>query len=361
MDVEPDLSRTVAVLLAGGPGRRLYELTERQCKPALHFLQEHRIADFAVASALRSGLPRLIVATQHCPATLARHLQSVWGPAWGPSAITCAWGPDVAGSDGYRGTADVLRANAATIDAAEAREVVLMSASDVHAIDLRPMIVSHRASGAMATVAVQCERSDDIADVPGVVVLDWGRVRQRLGDSSIRDIGEGVLPEREHTNFWHFDGYWRTIGTLDSFRRTWLDFEARPLPCPRPLVPGVSLTLPPSAPDGFAGRINTGDVRLYSPLAGGSDRSRWAVIDRSVLMPGSRISPGVRLTRVIVAPGTAIPDGMWIGFDAEEDERWFRLDGETTLVTAAMIDRRNAASHPAGKRARLAASPSTRA
>jgi glucose-1-phosphate adenylyltransferase len=353
MQDQTDPARTVAFLLAGGEGRRLHELTARQCKPALHFLHEHRLADFAVASALRSGLTRMIVATQHCPATLARHLHTVWGPAWSPGRVTCAWGPEVRGGLGYSGTADALRANADALDAAEARDVVVMSAAEVHAIDLRPLMAAHREGGARATVATDGQGR---AAWPGLLVLDWAWARERLADPGIVDL-EQLLPDPVAT--WHHDGYWRHVDTLDSFRRAWLDFEVRPLPCPRPLAPGVSLSLPPSAPDGFAGRISTGDVRLYSPLAGGKDRSRWAVVDRSVLMPGSRIAPGVRLTRVIVAPGTAIPEGMRIGFDPEEDERWFRVDGDTTLVTPAMIERRTASGNPLVSMSRRARPAST--
>jgi glucose-1-phosphate adenylyltransferase len=369
MEAMPDLSRTVAFLLAGGEGRRLHELTERQCKPALHFLSAHRIVDFSVAAALRANIPHIFVATQFCPATLARHLQSVWGPASGPGTVSGLLGPDVAGPAGYAGTADALRANGPMLDELEAREVVVLPGDQVHAVDLRGLIGAHRAAGAKLTVAMASVAPVAPPGMPapdggavettptGVCVADWGWLQRLLSDGRADFEADVLAPAMQagEVASWIWEGYWRDVNSLDDLRRSWLDFEARPLPCPRPLAPGMSLTLPPSAPDGFAGRINTGDVRLYSPLVGGHDRDRWAVLDRSILMPGSRIAPGVRLTRVIVAPGTAIPEGMSIGLDRAEDARWFRIDGETTLVTPQMLAHRAmtlGASIPAIRRSR---------
>jgi glucose-1-phosphate adenylyltransferase len=67
------------------------------------------------------------------------------------------------------------------------------------------------------------------------------------------------------------------------------------------------------------------------------------VLDGTVLMPGSRIAPGVRLTDTIVAPGTPVPEGLVIGEDPREDARWFRrTEAGTTLVTTQMLARRTA-------------------
>jgi glucose-1-phosphate adenylyltransferase len=67
------------------------------------------------------------------------------------------------------------------------------------------------------------------------------------------------------------------------------------------------------------------------------------MLDRTLLMPGVRVAPGARLTRCIVACGTAIPEGLVVGEDPAEDARWFRVtDGGTTLVTTAMLARRAA-------------------
>ena len=92
--------------------------------------------------------------------------------------------------------------------------------------------------------------------------------------------------------------------------------------------------------------MNLGGLRLMSPLIGSGDPARWTALDRTILMPGARVAPGVRLSNVIVAPGTVIPHGMQIGDDPEEDRRWFRVSGDTTLVTSAMLARRGALRTP---------------
>jgi glucose-1-phosphate adenylyltransferase len=94
--------------------------------------------------------------------------------------------------------------------------------------------------------------------------------------------------------------------------------------------------------DAFTASVNLGGLRLMSPLVGSQDPDRWTALDRSIVMPGARVSPGVRLTNVIVAPNTVIPHGLHIGDDPEEDARWFRVSGDTTLVNSAMLARRGA-------------------
>lgn len=387
---EPDLSRTVAFLLAGGQGTRLHELTRAECKPAVHFTAGHRIVDFTLANAVRSGLTQMVVATQYCPGTLTRHLTTVWAPAFRGGRLILRDGAAVAGPGGYRGTADALRANAATLDALNAREVVVLAGDHIYAMDYRPMIAAHRASGAEVTVAalpVPLAQARDFgvivtetdgritgfAEKPsspmprpgdpdralasmGIYVLNWPWLRSLLqGNPAMTDFGHDVMPLATAAGAAQAyavppdrpgeELYWRDVGTLDAYRRAVLEFGQRPAPLPRPLVPGIVPRLLPDvavAASRFASQAAFGGLRLCMPLLGAADRRRWTVLDETVLMPGARVAPGVRLTRCIVAPGTAIPEGLVIGEDAEEDARWFRVsDGGTTLITTAMLARRH--------------------
>lgn len=386
----PDLSRTVAVLLAGGQGSRLHELTRAECKPAVHFTAGHRIVDFTLANAVRSGLTQMVVATQYCPGTLTRHLTSVWGPAFRDGRLILRDGHAVAGPAGYRGTADALRANAATFDALNAREVVVLAGDHVYAMDYRPMIAAHRASGAEVTVAAlpvplaqarnfgvivtdPAGRIAGFAEKPlsptphpadpdhalasmGIYVMNWPWLRSLLiGNPAMTDFGHDVMPLAAAAGVAQAcvmppgrpgeDPYWRDVGTLDAYRRAVLEFGQRPAPLPRPLVPGIVPRLLPDvalAASRFATQAAFGGLRLCMPLLGAADRRRWTVLDETVLMPGARVAPGVRLTRCIVAPGTAIPEGLVIGEDRDEDARWFRVtDAGTTLITTAMLARRH--------------------
>ena len=381
----PDMTHTVAVVLAGGQGTRLFELTSRECKPALPFARFHRIVDFTLASLARSGVGRVILGTQYRPETLTSHVQDVWSGAWADGGLTLRDGQEVTEGRGYAGTADVLRANAAALDAMGAREVLVVAADHIYAMDYRHFVAAHRESGAPLTVAAmpvpreEASRFGVVTEGPGrriagfaekpaqpaamfgdaerslaslgIYVIDWAWLREVLRDPKVLDFGEDVIPlavDRGEAAVWRWEGYWRDVGTLDGLRESWLDFEASPPPCQRPFVPGMKVAVPTdlSPRDPFQASVNLGGLRLMSPLIGSGDPGRWTALDRSILMPGAKVAPGVRLSNVIVAPGTVIPHGMQIGDDPEEDKRWFRVSGDTTLVTSAMLARRGALRTP---------------
>ena len=376
-----EMAGIVAVVLAGGQGTRLHELTQRECKPALPFAKFHRIVDFTMASLARSGVEQVIVATQYQPRTLTAHLEKVWEPVW-DGGLTVKAGPP---ERGYTGTADVLRANAALLDAMGTRELLVVAADHVYSMDYRYFVQAHRDNGAPLTLAAMPVPRDEagrfgivtegpghriagFAEKPtkpaaifgdpehslaslGIYVIDWPWLRGMLQDPGVLDFGEDVIPRAVRNgdaSVWRWEGYWRDVGTLDGLRESWLDFEAGPTPCRRPFVPGMQVdlceTLSPRDP--FHTSVNLGGLRLMSPLIGSDDPARWTALDRTVLMPGARVSPGVRLSNVIVAPNTVIPHGLQIGEDPDEDRRWFRVAGDTTLVTSAMLARRGALRTP---------------
>lgn len=269
----PDLTNTVAVVLAGGQGTRLFELTSRECKPALPFARFHRIVDFTLASLARSGVDRVILGTQYRPETLTLHVQEVWSGAWADGNFTLRSGQEVAG--GYAGTADVLRANAAALDAMGAREVLVVAADHIYAMDYRHFVAAHRESGAPLTVAAMPvpreaasrfgivtegpgKRIAGFAEKPaqpaamfgdaerslaslGIYVIDWAWLREALRDPKVLDFGEDVIPlavGRGEAAVWRWEGYWRDVGTLDGLRESWLDFEGALLPASGPLCRG---------------------------------------------------------------------------------------------------------------------------
>lgn len=371
---------TIALLLAGGRGTRLHELTRQDCKPALHFAGARRIVDFAMANVVRSGLDRLVVATQWQPRALVRHLRDHWAMGFDCGAgLVISDGHAVAGREGYRGTADAVTRNIPGIDAAAPREVIVLAADHVYEMDYREMIAAHRAAGRAVTVAAHTvprasatefgviaadtegrvldfvEKPDDPPSVAGdpvhalasmgIYVFDWAWLRAALladaGNTlSQHDFGHDILPlavARGEVGVWRLPGlrgarpYWRDVGTLDAFRVTQLDF----------LQPAPPCALPETAmPDGGAllARLAGGKVQTAGKIQAG------AVVSDSVLLPGATVAAGARLTRAIVAPDTHVPGGLVIGEDAAEDRRWFRRTGGcTVLVTAEMLAAREAA------------------
>lgn len=359
-----------AVLLAGGRGARLHELTAQECKPALPFLANARIVDFAMANVARAGVPRLLVATQYRPATLERHLRARWGRLFGRRLIIRD-GADAPG--GYGGTAGAVAANRAVIDLAAPREVVVLAADHICGLDLLAMITAHRKAGRPATVAVEMvpratasafgvlsadaagritafvEKPADPDPAPGrpdmalasmgIYVFDWRWLRGVLDRDAAQpgaplDFGHDVLPAAVAggaATAWRPSApnggpvYWRDVGTLDAYRLAHLDFVGEQAPC---------ATLDDLSPFRQGGRTARGGTLAAR---------RWTLECASVLMPGAVVEPGARLTRAILAPGAVAGGGLVVGEDADEDARWFRRTPEgTTLVTSAMLARRAA-------------------
>lgn len=349
--MQSQTSPTFCVLLAGGQGSRLHELTAMDCKPAVPFAGA-RLVDFTMANAARSGLRHMLVALQYRPQLLARHLRAVWGPQF-PAGLALHDGMSVQ-PGGYRGTADAVRAHLPDLTASGADEVLVLSADHVYQMDYRAMLHRHRESGAKLTVAVdeiplaqagrfgvltadaagrvtafdeKPRHPQPIADRPthalvsmGIYVIDRLWLSDLLRRTDMDDFGQDVLPEAVAQGVVQVhrtgaDFYWRDVGTLDSYRLAQLDFLATGTP---PLLVPASAHLPGREVRRAAGQGN-------------------------VLLPGAHLGRRARVRQTILAPGAMIPDGMVIGEDPDEDRRWFRVTpGGTVLVTQSMLARRRA-------------------
>lgn len=318
-----DSSRPLAVILAGGAGTRLHELSILEAKPALP-IAGRRLVDFACAAVARAGLPRLVVTLGHRPETLVLHLRESWG---GPLDLSLRDAPPGIGP-----------ALACALDSEEAAEVLVLPADQVHALNLSDLLDTHRKACAAATLAT----SSGEVDAPGPVVLD----RRALGDREWGDLWTDLLPRLANEGrlaLWRppEESYWRDIDTLDELRAVSLDFQ-RGQPC---ALPGKE-TAPRSAleeEDGRALAFEVAGLRLSVPRFGARERGRWTLIEDSLVLPGARVAPGARLSRAVVAPGAVVPANLALGDDPAEDARWFRVTpGGTTLVTAPMLARRAA-------------------
>lgn len=367
------LNRTMTVLLAGGRGSRLHELTSRTCKPALPLFPTAkgplRMVDFTMANVVRSGLPRLIAATQYRPESLETHLQRRWRPLFPGADLQLRNGTRLRGLEGYGGTADAVAANRPLIDQSGADELLVLSGDHIYQMDYSALIAAHRASGAAVTLAVQRvpvrdasafgvvrrgpgDRIIGFQEKPslpeedpahpgealvsmGVYVFDWAWLRARLPDApSTLDFGQDILPAAVAEGLagayalpalpGQAAPYWRDVGTLDSLRLALLEFAAGS-PCAVPVLPG--------APFRLTGLPHPGQ---NAPDDGGDG------LTDTVILPGARVMPGAKLAKAIIAPGTLVPADLRAGFDPAEDARWFRVTAEgTVLITNAMLAQRS--------------------
>jgi glucose-1-phosphate adenylyltransferase len=332
----PNLSQTVAVLLAGGEGTRLHELGAQEAKPGLPFAG-CRLVDFAVASAVAAGLTRMVVALGHRPATLGRHLPERWGQDI-----------ELRFSEGHAsGTAEALAHGLEAAGDPALREVLFLPADQVQALDMRALIAAHRESGAPATLAEP--PSTGPREILGPCVFDRAFLEDALrrdaaDPASTHDLWDDLLPRAAGQGglaTWQppEGTYWRDIDTLDELREAALDFARSPPPCPLPPGEGAG----PRQEDRQDLAIAAGGLTLTAPRFGARTPGRWTLLEDTLVMPGARVAPGARLSRAIVAPGAIVPAGLVVGDDSGEDARWFRVTpGGTTLLTAPMLAARAA-------------------
>ena len=150
--------RAVALVLAGGRGSRLYELTDRRAKPAVYFGGKFRIIDFAMSNCVNSGIRRIGVVTQYKSHSLLRHLQRGWGFLRGEVNEFVDLLPAqqrVDEESWYRGTADAVYQNIDIIETYSPSPdyVVILAGDHVYKMNYAAMLVDHAESGAECTVA----------------------------------------------------------------------------------------------------------------------------------------------------------------------------------------------------------------
>ncbi|MDN3651918.1 glucose-1-phosphate adenylyltransferase [Thalassotalea ponticola] len=260
---------TYALILAGGKGSRLYELTDWRAKPATFFGGKFRIIDFPLSNCINSGIRRVGIATQYKSHSLIRHINRAWGhfkKELGESVeILPASQRD--GDRWYAGTADAVFQNIDIIRHELPKYVMILSGDHVYRMDYGELIAKHVETGADMTVCCievpteeaagafgvmtvdeenRVQRFDEkpehpshVPGKPGVTLASMGNYvfnteflfeqlkRDNEKESSSKDFGHDIIPEIIKTSkvyaypFIDSDTggqpYWRDVGTLDSF------------------------------------------------------------------------------------------------------------------------------------------------
>jgi glucose-1-phosphate adenylyltransferase len=164
---------TLAVIMAGGRGERLRQLTEDRCKPATPFGGKFRIIDFVLSNCLNSGIRQISVLTQYKAHSLIQHIQRGWGYLRGEFGefVEIIPAQQRHGPEWYQGTADSLWQNMDIIRAHRPLHVLVLAGDHIYKMDYGPMIGFHVEKEADITVGV-VEVPLDRAREFGVLTVD---------------------------------------------------------------------------------------------------------------------------------------------------------------------------------------------
>ncbi|GGQ11993.1 glucose-1-phosphate adenylyltransferase [Shewanella litoralis] len=260
---------TYAIILAGGRGSRLYELTDWRAKPALYFGGKFRIIDFPLSNCINSGIRRVGVVTQYKSHSLIRHITRGWGhfkKELGESVEILPASQQTSGN-WYQGTADAVFQNIDIIRHEIPKYVMILSGDHVYRMDYAGLLAAHAESGADMTVCCLETPIAEAAGAFGVMEVDenmrvigfqekpahpkptpndpekclasmgnyvfntkflFDQLKKDAANAdSDRDFGKDIIPSIiEQFNVFAFPftsavpeqpAYWRDVGTLDSF------------------------------------------------------------------------------------------------------------------------------------------------
>ena len=352
----------LAMILAGGRGSRLHELTNKVAKPAVSYGGKYRIVDFPLSNCANSGVDIVGVLTQYESVLLNSYVAA--GGRWGLDAresgvfVLPPREKADADLDVYRGTADAISQNIDFIDKYSPEYLLVLSGDHIYKMDYDKMLDYHKEMNADATIAVievpmkEASRfgimntdgdgrivefeekpehpKSNLASM-GIYIFNWKLLRKILladmkNPDSHHDFGKDVIPcllnDKKTLAAYKFKGYWKDVGTIDSLWEANMDLidSRNELNLNDPawkIYTEDTSALPqyigPNAKVNKAfitqGCVVEGEVH-NSVLFTGCKVGEGAKIIDSVLMPGVEVAAGAVVRRALVA------DNVKIGQDA---------------------------------------------
>jgi glucose-1-phosphate adenylyltransferase len=165
---------TLALILAGGRGTRLHELTALRAKPAVHFGGKYRIIDFPLSNCVNSGIRKIAVLTQYKSHSLIRHLVRGWSHFKMELGeyIEILPASQQSSDNWYQGTADAVYQNIGFIRETKAKYVMILSGDHIYKMDYRPFLLAHVENGSDLTVSCLEVPIEEAAGEFGVMTVD---------------------------------------------------------------------------------------------------------------------------------------------------------------------------------------------
>ncbi len=353
-----------AMVLAGGRGSRLKQLTDRRAKPALYFGGKFRIVDFALSNCVNSNIRRIGMATQYKSHSLLRHLQRGWSFMKSELNEHIELLPAqqrITEDSWYRGTADAVYQNLDIIRDDHPEYILILAGDHIYKMDYSQMLAYHVETGAQCTVAcidvpikeasafgvMAVDRSNQITDFvekpahppampgnPDMALASMGvyvfnaqylydaLARDLADDSSSHDFGKDIIPRavKEGVAAAHPFGdscvankekqtepYWRDVGTIDAYWEANIDLTAV-----EPALDMYDTDWPiwtyqeQLAPAKFVfNRDDRRGMAVDSLVSGGCIIS-GSYVDRSLLFSRCRVNSYSKLSESVLLPGVIV-------------------------------------------------------
>lgn len=361
----------VAMILAGGRGTRLKELTAKVAKPAVYFGGKYRIIDFPLSNCANSGIDVVGVLTQYESVLLGTYVGS--GTKWGLdgnnslAAILPARERGEVGATWYAGTADAIYQNISFLDQYDPEYVLILSGDHIYKMDYEEMLNVHKEKGADLTVAVlnvslkeasrfgimntddkgyiyefeeKPEKPKSTLASMGIYIFCYKELRKYLiadaaDENSKHDFGMNIIPamlaDKKKLYAWAFDGYWKDVGTVESLwqanmdllddkeldlyniKKDWKIYSEDTLG--KPQLIGKDASVKNSLVT--QGCVVNGEVE-GSVLFNNVNVGEGAKVIDSVLMPGVLIEEGAVVKKAIIDEGVVVKAGTVVNDEAKE-------------------------------------------
>ena len=335
----------LAMILAGGRGSRLHDLTNKVAKPAVSYGGKYRIIDFPLSNCANSGIDVVGVLTQYESVELNSYVAA--GGRWGldskDSGVYVLPPREKAdtGLDVYRGTADAISQNIDFIDQYDPEYLLVLSGDHIYKMKYDKMLAFHKERQADATIAVievplkeasrfgimntdgETDRITEFVEKPpvpesnlasmGIYIFNWKLLRKLLladmkNPDSNHDFGKDIIPtllgDEKRLFAYRFKGYWKDVGTIDSLWEANMDL----------LSPDNELDL-----SDLTWKIYTEDVTALPQYIGTEARIQNAYITQgcviegevtnSVIFTGAKVRPGAKVIDSVLMPGAIVEDG----------------------------------------------------
>lgn len=355
----------LAMILAGGRGSRLHDLTNKVAKPAVYYGGKYRIIDFPLSNCANSGIDIVGVLTQYESVLLNSYAagSGKWGLDAKDSGVFVLPPREKADADldVYRGTADAISQNIDFIDSYNPEYILILSGDHIYKMDYSKMLDYHKANNADATIAVlgvpmkeasrfgimntndtgRIIEFEEKPPVPksnlasmGIYIFNWQLLRSMLIEDMVdpdshHDFGKDIIPamlnDGRNLYAYQFEGYWKDVGTIDSLWEANMDLldENCELDMNDPTwriytedVTFLPQYLGPNAQINRAyitqGCVVDGEISNSVLFTGAKVGTNAKIID-SVLMPGVVVEDGAVVTRALVADGVVISKNSVIG------------------------------------------------